>query len=328
VARAKRTDRSEARRKYRAYLQAQEEAALAEAEGPDSAAEPKSGSRLDAKTRHPEPNQEVAPGTHLGIVGAARAAYRQPHYRDDLRDIRWLVFGTKAIWPVLLICLGGGAYIVSRIASNGTTDDPFVTVIAEFLFVPVPLIPPMTAGFLAPKASWLAGVLAAFVATTIFLIVITVTTLQVTDSGAIALSSPTPGASSSPIAAASASARSSVSATLTVAPSGSAASNASTVAGSPSPSPAGNTTGTTHGTTTSDVVSFAFFWYAQSLAFGALIGAASGWYKRFLSMTSGPRKPSTKSGSGRSSGGRSSGGRSGSGRSGSGRVARRPATRS
>jgi hypothetical protein len=51
-----------------------------------------------------------------------------------------------------------------------------------------------------------------------------------------------------------------------------------------------------------------------------VIGAASGWYKRFLAMTSGPRKPSSKSGSGRSS----------SRKPGSGRTVqgRRPATRS
>ena len=322
MARAKRTDRSEARRKYRAYLQAQEEAALADAEGQaeglDAAAGKKPASGADAKSKRPEADQGVAPGARMGVFAAARAAYRTPHYRDDLREIRWLVFGTKAIWPVLLICLGGGVYIVSRIASNGTTDDPFVTVIAEFLFVPVPLIPPMTAGFLAPKASWLAGVIAAFVATTALLIVLSVTTLKLTVSGSIALSSPTPSTASGSIAAASASAKSSVSATLTMAPSGSAASSA--VAGSPSPSPTGNTSGTTQGTTTSDVISSAFFLYAQSLVFGAVIGAASGWYKRFLAMTSGPRKPSSKSGSGRSS----------SRKPGSGRTVqgRRPATRS
>jgi hypothetical protein len=37
----------------------------------------------------------------------------------------------------------------------------------------------------------------------------------------------------------------------------------------------------------------------QSLAFGALMGALSGWYKRFLALSSGPRNrpPSRPSGS-------------------------------
>jgi hypothetical protein len=308
VARAKRTDRSEARRKYRAYLQAQEEAALADAESPDSATGTKPGSGVEAKTKRVEGSQGVAPGARLGIFAAARAAYRTPHYRDDIRDIRSLVLHTKAVWPVLLMCVAGGAYIVARIGKDGTTSDPLVTVIAEFLFVPVPLIPPMMAGFFAPKASWLAGLLAAFIATTAFLFVIAFTTLKVTDTGTIAISSPSPNAPSASVAAASASPESSVSATLTTAP-----------GGSPAASPTGVTGGTTGGTTTLELLPSAIALFAQSLAFGALIGAASGWYKRFLGMTSGPRTSS-----------RSGSGKSGSGKSSSGRTAqrRRPATRS
>jgi hypothetical protein len=318
VARAKRTDRSEARRKYRAYLQAQEEAALADVESPDSAAVTKSASGVEAKTKRVEGSQGVAPGARLGIFAAARAAYRTPHYRDDIRDIRSLVLHTKAVWPVLLMCIAGGLYIVTRISRDGTTSDPFVTVIAEFLFVPVPLIPPMMAGFFAPKASWLAGLLAAFIATTAFLVVIAFTTLKVTDTGTIAISSPSP---SGPVVTASASPVSSVGATLTTAPGGSPAASAVAAAGSPTPSPSGNGSGTTSGTTTLELLPSALALFAQSLAFGALIGAASGWYKRFLGMTSGPRKPPpSKSGSGRS----------GSRKPGSGRVAQRgrPATRS
>jgi hypothetical protein len=316
VARAKRTDKSEARRKYRAYLQAQEEAALADVESPDSVAGTKSGSGVEAKTKRVEGSQGVAPGARLGIFAAARAAYRTPHYRDDIRDIRSLVLHTKAVWPVLLMCIAGGAYIVTRIGKDGTTSDPFVTVVAEFLFVPVPLIPPMLAGFFAPKASWLAGLLAAFIATTAFLVVIAFTTLKVTDTGTIAISSPSPNAPSGSVAAASASPVSSVSATLTTAPAGSPAASVSAAAGSSAPSPSGNTSGTTGGTTTLELLPSAIALFAQSLAFGALIGAASGWYKRFLGMTSGPRKPPPS--------------KSGSGKSGSGRTAqrRRPATRS
>ena len=308
MARAKRTDRSEARRKYRAYLQAQEEAAIADAESPDGATGTKSGSSVEAKTKRVESSQGVVPGARLGIFAAARAAYRTPHYRDDIRDIRSLVLHTKAVWPVLLMCVAGGAYIVTRIGKDGTTSDPLVTVIAEFLFVPVPLIPPMMAGFFAPKASWLAGLLAAFIATTAFLFVIAFTTLKVTDTGTIAISSPSPNAPSASVAAASASPGSSVSATLTTAP-----------GGSPAASPTGATGGTTGGTTTLELLPSALALFAQSLAFGALIGAASGWYKRFLGMTSGPRTSS-----------RSGSGKSGSGKSGSGRTAqrRRPASRS
>ena len=316
MARAKRTDRAEARRKYRAYLQAQEEAAAADAESPAGAAG-KSGSAVDAKAKRPEADRGAAPGPRGGIFAAARAAYRTPHYGDDIRDIRSLVLHSKAIWPVLLMCIAGGAYIVTRIGKDGTTNDPFVTVIFEFLFVPVPLIPPMMAGFFAPKASWLAGLLASFIATTTLLVVIAFTAVKITDSGAIALSSPSPNAPSTSVAAASVSPRSSLVATLTTAPGGASGSPASSqppAAGSPASSPSGNGSGTTGGATTSDLILSAGALFFQSLGVGALIGAGSGWYKRFLAMTAGPRTPPSKSGSGRSGSGRSSSGRSSSGR--------------
>jgi hypothetical protein len=51
---------------------------------------------------------------------------------------------------------------------------------------------------------------------------------------------------------------------------------------------------------TGDLINLAFVLLAQSLAFGAVMGALSGWYKRFLALTSGPRKPPAKSGGSRS----------------------------
>src|ERR1035437_3969316 len=95
VARAKSTERAEARRKYRAYLAQQEAEAAQAADSADSANSGSAGTpavagaaRTRASDLKPLP---VAPGARMGLGAAARAAYRTPHYLDDLRNIRPLV---------------------------------------------------------------------------------------------------------------------------------------------------------------------------------------------------------------------------------------------
>ena len=127
MARAKRTDRAEARRQYRAYLAAQAEAqAAAEpeevpAEDPGAPARP---------TRARDVEIAYKPGERVGIVAAIRAASRTPHYVDDLRNIGPLVVGTKAIWPVAAICLISAAVAYPRINSQTVVaNDPILSVI-------------------------------------------------------------------------------------------------------------------------------------------------------------------------------------------------------
>jgi hypothetical protein len=90
VARAKRTDRAEARRQYRAYLQDRQEAEAAEGAAPDSTAV--IASSKPARARDAKPQPAIQPGGRMGIFAAAKAAYRTPHYVDDIRNIRELVF--------------------------------------------------------------------------------------------------------------------------------------------------------------------------------------------------------------------------------------------
>ena len=174
MARAKRTDRAEARRKYRAYLLGQEEAA-SEADNSGSTANV-AGSK-PALNRGQRPQAVVQPGARMGIFAAAKAAYRTPHYIDDIRNIRSLVFHSKAVWPVLLVCVAAGAFIVLRFASGADATDPAVRAVLEFTFFPIPLLPPMIAGFLAPRSSWLAGLIAAFIATMTIVWVVAMTAL-------------------------------------------------------------------------------------------------------------------------------------------------------
>jgi hypothetical protein len=245
VARAKRTDRAEARRKYRAYLQAQEEAgaeASADEEPVDSA--PASSAKpVRGAERKPQPT--VQPGQRMGLFDAAKAAYRQPHYLDDLRNIRALVFRTNAIWPVLIVCAIAGAYTVAGIDKSGRTTDPIIPSLVTFLFAPVPLLPPMLAGFLAPRSTWLAGMLASAIATLTLVGVIALTALRLTSAGGI----PTESPSIQPSAIVSASVGASASAVATLSPAPSAVASPSAGA---SAVPAGSTT--TSGNSPADLV--------------------------------------------------------------------------
>lgn len=295
MARAKRTDRAEARRKYRAYLQAQEEAeaaAASEAESPAGATAAPGAKQVRGSAPRPQP--AVQPGVRLGLFAAAKAATRTPHYLDDIRNVRSLVFGSNAIWPVLVVCVIAGFYSATRIAgSSNYASDPILPFLFQFLFYPVPLLPPMLAGFLAPRSTWLAGLIASFIATLTLVAVLGITAVTLTDaSNSIAGTTPSPSAQASLVATQPA-----ASATAAV------SSPEASIAPAPSPTPAASAapakSGST-GTSTTDLFGLLVVLLGQSLAFGALMGALSGWYKRFLSLTSVPRnKPPSRSGSSR-----------------------------
>ena len=296
MARAKRTDKAEARRKNRAYLQAQQEAAAGDG-GLDDV--PVAGLPKTYRTRDLRPQSEQAPSIRMGMVAAARGAYRNPTYISDIRYIRTLVFRTNAVWPILAVCAAAAAYTTYRLSQPGYNSDPILPLLGQFLWGPVPFLPPMLAGFLAPRATWLAGMVAAFLSTMSLVVVLAITAGRLSSTtGEITVgSTPSPSFTSTATLTATPSATVLVTSTPTPSSSPSAGPSRSP---SPSASPAGSSTGSS-GYTTSDLINVMVVLLAQSLTFGALMGALSGWYKRFLALTSGPRKPRTpKSGSGRS----------------------------
>jgi hypothetical protein len=220
VARAKRTDRAEARRQYRAYLAAQAEAQAA-TEAEEVPAEDPGASARPSRARDVEIARK--PGERLGMFAALRAATRTPHYLDDLRNIGPLVVGTKAIWPVAAMCVIAALVAYPRINSQTVVaDDPILSIIFQFVLYPLPLLPPMMAGFLAPRSTWLAGALAAMISTLTLIALVVATQFKIE------------GASTS--------------------------------------------------ISSANVVGITASWLSVALPFGALIGAASGWYKRFLDL--------------------------------------------
>ncbi len=149
VARAKRTHRAEARRRYRSEqsLAAQDDADTID--GSDDAAPP---ARTDSSA-----GTAQASAPRQGVGNAFRAAFRPVDIRSDLRALPQLV-RHRALWiPVAITIATTVLFIVIR--PEGRSD--LLGVLTVFLyqyFVVTPAIGGVfIAGFLAPKASWLYG---------------------------------------------------------------------------------------------------------------------------------------------------------------------------
>jgi hypothetical protein len=199
VARAKRTDRSTARRQYRAYVQAQAEAeaaAIAEEEAenePDAAAEKPEAGRWrfpgarnatssadaarpsspaagahDGRSR-PGPASGAAGSQPVGFLAALKTAYRPVHYRDDLHYLPQLATGSPAIWVSLMLVIVGGAIV----AVDADVND-FWFQVGMMMIAPWPIIPSMLGGIVAPRAAWLAGAVTGLAAGLVLCVVVAV----------------------------------------------------------------------------------------------------------------------------------------------------------
>lgn len=184
MARAKKTDRAEVRRRSRATAGG---IAAAESAGQElSAAETSTSSRVRRLARFgrsspsaPAPAPATAPAStsgptpaRPGIFGAFRAAYRPVHLREDVAQIPWLVTRTHAVWlPAVLIAAATVWFWVSG-GSVGLVAQqrfPELSGIAFNLFVyPPPLGAAFLAGVLTSRMSYLAGLIAGIVSLVAF----------------------------------------------------------------------------------------------------------------------------------------------------------------
>jgi hypothetical protein len=140
VARAKRTQRAEARRRNRA---AAPEAAFEADESAPSPSTAVRGAQPVAK----------APTTpqRMGFSAAFRAAIRPLNVRADLAALPWIATHTHALWVPVAITL---ASTIAIIATKG--GDISLFMFAYFIQTPA-IGGVFIAGFLAPRASWLLG---------------------------------------------------------------------------------------------------------------------------------------------------------------------------
>jgi hypothetical protein len=155
VARAKRTDRAEARRRSRA-AQSAEATELA-----DASAEPTARRQPTTPT-----DKASSQPTRMGFIEAFRAAIHPIHVREDLAALPWIAIHSKALWvPVLITILSTAAII----ATNG--GDLSLFMFAYFIQTPA-IGGVFIAGFLAPRASWLLGVIVGFVSAVCYTILL------------------------------------------------------------------------------------------------------------------------------------------------------------
>lgn len=160
MARAKRTDRAEARRRHRA--------ATAAVEG-DTDTEPSSAPTASGSTAARTSSGATtmsSPGGRLPMGTAFRQAFHPVDIRADLAALPWLAVHTKALWVPILITLAGTAAIAfaSTVSVQNTIVAAVTSLIFQYFIQPPAIGGVFIAGFLAPRASWLLGIIVGLVA--------------------------------------------------------------------------------------------------------------------------------------------------------------------
>lgn len=150
MARAKRTHRAEARRRYRAQLV---ESGGEIDDAPDAAAPTAATPRQGGLTPPP-------PG-RPSLTYAFRASFRQANVREDLAYVPTLVLRTKAVWLPVLLSIASAVSLVA-IGLNTMT----ILFFQYFAYI-LPVGALFLAGFLAPRASYLAGLIVGAAATVV-----------------------------------------------------------------------------------------------------------------------------------------------------------------
>ncbi|HEU0236879.1 MAG TPA: hypothetical protein VFR14_10620 [Candidatus Limnocylindrales bacterium] len=149
MARAKSTHRAEARRRYRAQL-AESEGALADEDGDEL-----------APTTSARPGTPAPPPARPSLVYAFRTSFRQANFREDIAYLPTLVVGTKAVWLPIVLSV---ASAVSLVAFGLNT---FTILFFQYFAYILPVGALFLAGFLAPRASYVAGFLVGAAATVV-----------------------------------------------------------------------------------------------------------------------------------------------------------------
>jgi hypothetical protein len=157
VARAKRTERADARRRHRvAQTDAAPDVEIASASASGAAAA--SAARPGRTSSQPSSTQQQPPS----FTGAFRAAARPLNVRDDIAYLPQLI-RNRAVWLPVLASTVAGILMVAV----GTTNS-LINFAAQILVVPPPMAVSFLAGLLAPRASYLAGGIAGLWASLVF----------------------------------------------------------------------------------------------------------------------------------------------------------------
>jgi hypothetical protein len=149
VARAKRTARADARRRYRA------EQTLAEAAVDDEPVEEKAPRREHAPVTAAVLGE---PGARRGLMGAFRESFRPLDVRGDLEALPWIAIRTRALWLPILLTLACTAIFAAVRPIN-----PLTLFLFQYFVVTPAIGSVFIAGFMSPRASWLLGAIVGLV---------------------------------------------------------------------------------------------------------------------------------------------------------------------
>lgn len=150
MARAKRTDRADARRRYR-------QVQTGEVDGGELADAP------SAPTRGPRP--APAPVERPSITAAFRNAYHRANIREDIAALPWLLRSRAFLGSVGLVALG-------TVAIAAFPQEFFSGLLFQALVYPPAMAPVFVVGFFAKRASYLLGLIVSIVDVAAFAVVV------------------------------------------------------------------------------------------------------------------------------------------------------------
>ena len=161
MARAKRTERAEARRRYRSVEAVTENPDL-EMDEADALDVPIAALPRRSRARRAEGGAtargDAAPPPRAGFLASLRRAAAPADIRADLRALPAIAIHSKALWVPLAVI--GGITVLFFIP--GISRNPIVALLGNLALQPPPMILPFLAGMLAPRGAWLAGGIVAF----------------------------------------------------------------------------------------------------------------------------------------------------------------------
>jgi hypothetical protein len=168
VARAKRTERADSRRRYRAATTGAPDVDAAEVPAVPAAAVPR-----DQRDRRPSGSVPGAPpAQRQSFLTSLRAAAGPVDIRGDLRALPSIILRSKAAAiPGLVIVGATVAMLIPSLAAN-----QFVAMAGNVILQPPPMIIAFLAGMLAPRGAWLMGGLAGLASGVAYVVIVSVNT--------------------------------------------------------------------------------------------------------------------------------------------------------
>jgi hypothetical protein len=156
VARAKRTERAEARRRHRSVTGVAESPELeideAETRGTSAAATSR-GDRAKRPDGASTSRREAAMPPRPGFVAGLRRAAGPADVLADVRALPAIALHSKALMVPLAIIVA----ITALFFIPGVSANPIVVLLGSLALQPPPMIVPFLGGMLAPRGAWLVG---------------------------------------------------------------------------------------------------------------------------------------------------------------------------